>query len=120
MYAGATYLSVAPVLSGDHAAEPGACMCSGTAADHCACGAGCLSGNPVSGCAYLSVGCGCGAHADVGVDPGRVILHLKSRPVGLDTAFHPGDLWDRPLACPYSVHTDPPEKIPLSTVVLPS
>ena len=121
VYAGATYVSVAPVLSGHHAAEvKPVCTCSGQAVDHCSCAENCrfCYHGPVSGCVYIPAGCGCGPHADTGVEADRVVLHLGARPVVLLSVPNSRSLCELPFATPYSIHRDPPEKIPLPSAVL--
>ena len=116
VYAGATYVPVAPVLSGRHPTEVNpVCTCSGKAADHCSCDASCpfCYHGAVSGCVYVPAGCGCGPHTDTGIEADRVVLHLRARPVVLRTALNEADLCEQPPATPYSIHPDPPEKIPL-------
>ena len=120
VYAGAAFLSVAPVLSAHATESAPVCMCSGDASSVCSCKQSCQAPGhgPVSGCAYMPAGCGCGAHADVGVEPGRVILHLRAPRVALDTTLNPASHSTQPYTTPYSIHLDPPDKIPLSAAVV--
>ena len=121
VYAGATFLSVAPVLSAHGTTETApVCMCSGEASGVCTCKQSCqVSGHgPVSACAYMPTGCGCGAHADVGPGASRVILHLGAPRVVVDTTLNPAALAAPPATTSYSIHLDPPDKIPLPPAVV--
>ena len=78
-----------------------------------------LDHGAVPACAYMPAGCGCGARAHAGgEEPGRVVLHLGAPRVALGTVLTPAELTTQPSVAPYSIHLDPPDKIPLPPAVV--